>query len=203
MGPPLAKPVGRFKSSRRLDGDGDGDPLQGQIDPPPTNTPPTGPPTHPPTCPPHDHPHGPADDSTCESLLGEPVNWHVVSGNQSQVDLPVSENFAIRVAGNQSTVNINVESEDGSGIQTLCLRATGNHSQIQVNINTTVQNIHYRATGHSTNASIVVNSGSSVDGLFNTQLFGNQQSLDVSGEGTYACPTQDIRGNGSSVTCSE
>lgn len=121
----------------------------------------------------------------------------MLSGEGGKVSVGPETVLAVRVSGNQRTLQLNFAA--GEKIAGLCVFAAGNQPRIAVNSALDMKALVYVARGNSTSGTIHFD-GNSVDESV-IDLGGNSQTLAISGLGSEPCDSANVKGNGHMLTC--
>lgn len=141
--------------------------------------------------------------SSCAEMAGVPVEKVVVVGNQSSVKIESDKTLLMMVAGNKSSVELNLKPSAGESgsIRGLCLRVLGNEANVKVHIGANVGSVYYLGGGNQSEGEIEILEGGKISNNFSALLFGNESKLNVHGAGEYSCPNAVTKGNGTAVIC--
>lgn len=141
-----------------------------------------------------------SEQKACAALQGVSAEHIVVAGNQKRVNLSSKSVFALRVAGNQSEVDLNLTGS-AERMAGLCIFATGNQASVRVIINgLVIDRFIYIARGNKSNGSLAITNDGDIRELA-VNLSGNGAQLDVSGYGA-GCNSALVRTkHNSNYTC--
>lgn len=146
-----------------------------------------------------------AEIAQCSKHFDEDVKGLKISGNKNTAEISKADIVAVRLTGNQSSVNILLTS-DGEGTESIkgvCIIATGNKPATNLVLtDVNVGKVVYMASGNSSTAAFEVSEESTMTD-FEANLKGKDHSLSVSGDGTYSCEKISSKGKDANVTCSQ
>jgi hypothetical protein len=140
------------------------------------------------------------DRSACAKEFGVSAERIHIAGQHNDVTIATGSVVYIKVTGNQNTVTLNLEGDDGARIEGLCIFLAGNQPEIKVNANVAIGRIVYIGRGNQSHGSINVAAGCSVDDV-QADLAGNQSQLVVEGDGDFKCTNGKSKGNKPDLRC--
>ena len=141
----------------------------------------------------------------CSDHFGEEIVGVQINGNSAHTDMDVGDYIAVKMNGNQSSVNILItnpdaeneeteeaanleeEGEDLYDVKGICIIASGNKPTANVVINAaTVEKVYYMASGNLAAANFEVKEGGEIL-EFSANISGNAGALTITGDGEYSC----------------
>jgi len=145
---------------------------------------------------------GEQDLKACARLHGVPAEKIVIAGNQNQNTIRTNSVVAAKIAGNQTRLDLRIDSPTPANLRGICIFATGNQSSVQV----TVENIILETAfliGRGHKSQIRMQLVESYASFMLVDLAGNQPMAHVEGLPDKNCPevTVNLRGNNPKFTC--
>ena len=137
----------------------------------------------------------------CSNQASADAQKIVITGNDPIVQLPSDKASVIEIAGNLTNVTLKVESPQALTARGICLLARGNQAKVNVEIASSVENLHFTANGNQAVGEFEVKAEGKLSKSFTADLSGNESRLKVFGEGSYVCPTALMSGNGAAIEC--
>lgn len=130
---------------------------------------------------------GDAEAGECAGVAGINKDRVKVSGNQKTLTMVPGDAFALKVTGNQNTVNLKMSGDaPGAKVSAICLFLAGNQSHVTMDVGVTVGKIYIKARGNKALVEAAVSKDGVIQGL-QVDANGNQPSIIMKGEGSYPC----------------
>ena len=108
--------------------------------------------------------------------------------------------IAIRVTGNGPDLEVDIGDDDRVHIRGVCIFVAGNQSTVRVNMKSDCGGLLYKGRGNQSRGIVTVAKDRDLDRV-NGSLAGNQSYLEVGGEGRYPQGDVEQSGHGSNYVC--
>lgn len=139
-----------------------------------------------------------AEMGECSKFLDAEVESITVASNQPKVTIHAREGVAaLRITGNQSSVDLRIEGSGGKGV---CVFLAGNRSRLTAVVSTTLEKVLVVARGNNAVADFTVEKDAEIK-LLQADLAGSHPTLNIRGEGSYPCATVVEHGNSPTLNC--
>jgi hypothetical protein len=133
-------------------------------------------------------------------LSGQSAEKIVIVNSETKPDIMANSVLAIKLAGNQTQVTLDLVGAAGVSLRSICVFATGNQPQFTLNNAVTLEQMVYIGRGNQSKGVVTVAEGASVGNLFGS-LAGNAASLHMSGAGTYDCSNMILKNSKAELVC--
>jgi hypothetical protein len=115
------------------------------------------------------------------------------------LNVDASSVVAIKLSGNQSRLDLSLDSVSGAAVRGLCIFQSGNQTSAHIEISTNIKNFVYYARGNQPTGDIVLTGGAVLENSY-FSLAGNGASIRFASDAGQ-CPSASIRGNGAEFIC--
>ena len=138
----------------------------------------------------------------CAAHFGVSASAVIVAGEKKVEERTIDEAsiVAIKIAGNQTHLDLMLKSEEARGIHGLCVFVTGNQGSVAIHVGVPLDGIVYYGRGNLSSGQIEIIEGGSVAELY-SDLRGNGAALKVTGGDAGLCSQATLRGNQPQLTC--
>jgi hypothetical protein len=140
-----------------------------------------------------------ADADACAALLASDSTKIRVIHVGETLTLSGKDPIALKITGHQTKVILNINGTES--LPGLCLFASGDRSEVAVNLGVKLGAMYYKGRGNQTLATVAIAELGELLKNFTIDLSGNQPKFIVSGAGKHICPTSVLNGNDPSVSC--
>lgn len=141
--------------------------------------------------------------SECVKKFGAKSLDVKLTGNNTSKSVNSDESVTVKMAGNQSVLNLNLTSKDDNiDVKGICLFITGDEGIANINVALKVEEVYLVIRGNQAKVNIDVKEGGELASL-NANMRGNLGLVKISGEGQYSCNKfkTDIKGNEPKIEC--
>lgn len=135
------------------------------------------------------------DIETCARLHGVSSQQIIVTGKQDQLTLKTSSVVAARVSGNQTALDLVIDSKTPADLRGICLFATGSQTLINVRIENIMVDATYLLT-RGNKSQIKIKFIESYSSLVLADMAGNQTVIEIEGLPDANCPQANVRMRG-------
>lgn len=123
-----------------------------------------------------------------------------ISGNKQSSSFDASKPVIVKVSGNQGSLKLHMSAD--KALDGICIINAGNQGMVQVQMSADAKSIRYVGEGNLTTGAISFDEGVVMDGSMSVFLAGNQNTLKISGPGSFQCPKPVLSGGaGNALSC--